>query len=277
VRLTPCYDGPPVLVVDGPVDDPSVPLLRQRQRLSELLAGLDGAQWATESRCAGWSVQDVIAHLVGTNQFWAASMAAGLAGAPTRFLGSFDPVATPAEMVDGMRALTPEEVLARFVESNAALAAVVGDLDAAAWAVLAEAPPGHVPLHAVTLHALWDAWIHERDIALPLGLHAAEEPDEVAACLMYVAGVGPAFSVSSDRERRGLLAVEATDPDLRLLVEAGPTVHVRTTAAPARTPTLAGRAVELVEALSFRAPLQHDLPDDARWMVTGLGTVFDVA
>ncbi|MGH9086133.1 MAG: maleylpyruvate isomerase N-terminal domain-containing protein [Acidimicrobiales bacterium] len=277
MRLTPCYDGPPVLVVDGPVDDPSVPLLRQRQRLRDVLAGLDQAQWATESRCAGWSVQDVIAHLVGTNQFWAASMAAGLAGVPTRFLGSFDPVATPAEMVGGMRSLTPADVLARFVESNAALAALVGDLDPDAWTVLAEAPPGHVPLHAVALHALWDAWIHERDVVLPLGLPAAEEPDEVAACLMYVAGVGPAFSVSSHPGRRGLLAVEATDPDLQLLVEAGPTVHVRSCAAAAGTPTLAGTAVDLVEALSFRAPLQHDLLDDARWMITGLGTVFDVA
>ncbi len=277
MRLTPCYDGPPVLVVDGPVDDPSVPLLRQRQRLGEVLAGLDEGQWATESRCADWSVQDVIAHLVGTNQFWAASMAAGLAGEPTRFLGSFDPVATPAAMVGGMRALTPGEVLARFLESNAALAAVVDDLDAGAWAALAEAPPGHVALHAVALHALWDAWIHERDVVLPLGLQAVEEPDEVAACLMYVAGVGPAFSVSRDRGRHGVLAVEATDPDLRLLVEAGSTVHVRTGSASPGTPTLAGRAVDLVEALSFRAPLHHDLLEDARWMVTGLGTVFDVA
>ena len=32
-------------------------------------------------------------------------------------------------------------------------------------------------------HALWDAWIHERDVLLPLGVSPTEEPDEVAALL----------------------------------------------------------------------------------------------
>jgi uncharacterized protein (TIGR03083 family) len=50
-----------------------VPLLRQRRRLAALLGSLDDQQWATTSRCEQWSVQDVVAHLVSTNQFWAFS------------------------------------------------------------------------------------------------------------------------------------------------------------------------------------------------------------
>ena len=77
MRLKPRYDTPGFLRFEGPLDDPSVPLLRQRRRLASIVAELDDAQWATPSRCEGWSVQDVIAHLVDTDRFWAISIAAG--------------------------------------------------------------------------------------------------------------------------------------------------------------------------------------------------------
>ena len=97
--------------------DPSVPVLRQRRRLAATVESLGAEQWATASRCAGWSVQDVIAHLIGTNRFWALSIRSGLVGTPTRYLSSFDPVATPQLMVEGMRTLSHAEVLKEFVES----------------------------------------------------------------------------------------------------------------------------------------------------------------
>ena len=51
----------------------------------------------------------------------------------------------------------------------------------------------------VAHHALWDCWVHERDIVLPLGLPTAIEPDEVRACLRYAAALSPAFAISSGR------------------------------------------------------------------------------
>ena len=64
MRLTPRYDDPTFLQLDLPMGDPAVPMLRQRRRLASLLGGLDDEQWAAASRCEGWSVQDVVAHLV---------------------------------------------------------------------------------------------------------------------------------------------------------------------------------------------------------------------
>ena len=128
-------------------------------------------------------MQDVISHLVSTNHFWAVSIGAGRGGEPTRYLATFDPVASPAAMVDGVRSLPWATVLEQFVESNEALAESVAGLDADGWETLAEAPPGHVPMRAVALHALWDAWIHERDITLPLGLAPSRRPTRSpAAC-----------------------------------------------------------------------------------------------
>lgn len=260
-----------------PAGDPSVPILRQRRRLAAILAGLGDAEWSTPSRCEQWSVQDVVAHLTGTNQFWTASIAAGLAGTPTRYLAAFDPVTTPAQLVDGLRAIPPSEVAARYLESVDALARLLEGLDEAGWSTIAEAPPGHIAVYAVALHALWDAWIHERDILLPLGLTPPVEDDEIAGCLRYVAALGPAFLASTGSTRRGRLTVAATHPDVWFAVDVGPTVVVSEASGPISGPCLAGDAVALVEGLSFRRPLDHRLAESDQWLLGGLGQVFDVA
>jgi uncharacterized protein (TIGR03083 family) len=263
-----------VLVMDVDVDDPSVPLLRQRRRLGAVLSTLTDEQWQTESRCDGWTVADVVAHLVSTNQFWAVSIGAGLRGEPTRFLATFDPVASPPQMVEAFRAQTTAEILEQYTASVDDLAAVVDGMDAAAWATLAEAPPGHIAAHAVALHALWDAWIHERDIVIPLALDHALEDDEVLGCLHYVAAVGASFLACSGSDRTGSLTIAATAPDVVFTVEAGSTVVVR--AGDSDGARLTGDAVALIEGLSYRVPFEPDLAPDDAWLLGGLGDVFDV-
>ena len=274
--LTPRYDGPAVLRFTTPVGDPSVPLLRQRRRLGEVLGRLDGSQWASASRCERWSVRDVVAHLVGTDQFWVISATAAVAEAPTHHLRGFDPATTPPLLVDGMGDLAPAEVLAAYLEGVEALAAVLSCLDEQQWSMPAEAPPGHVPLHAVARHALWDAWIHERDIVLPLGLDPVEEADEVSACLHYAASLGPALLATNGSQRSGMLVVEGTDPAVHVVVEAGETVVVSDDETPANAVFLHGRSVDLLEALSLRAPFPHDIAEEDRWLLGGLATAFDL-
>jgi uncharacterized protein (TIGR03083 family) len=280
MELTPRYGGEPVIRIDSLAEDPSVPLLRQRRRLADRLAGLDDEQWSAPSRCQDWSVQDVVTHLTTTNQFWALSISAGLDGTPTRYLAAFDPAATPAQLVQATPAATPAETLDQFVRSNRDLAASIAGLDDEGWSMPAEAPPGHLAVRLLALHALWDAWIHERDIALPLGLEPAEEGDEIAGALAYVAALGPALLVLSGSDRTGTLRLEVSDPDLRIAVEIGPTVVVHAGSADPADPagrataTLAGDAVDLLEALSLRAPLTAAMADDDRWMLGCLAEVF---
>jgi uncharacterized protein (TIGR03083 family) len=278
VQLNPRYGRPPALVIDTSLTDVAAPLTRQRRRLAELLSDLTDDQWAAPSRCEGWSTQDVVAHLVVTNQFWDFSMKAGLAGEPTRVLATFDPVASPAQMVEQVRSRTPAETLAQFVESNDAFLGTVATIADDQWATVAEAPPGHVALRAVALHALWDAWVHERDVALPLGIEAAEEPDEVAGSLQYAAALSPTFLATNGSVRTGHLSVRATDPDVSFVVAAGPTVTVSDGTLPSDGAlVLAGPAVALTEALSLRRPLEQPVATSDRWLLEGLAEVFDVA
>lgn len=274
VRLTPRYDGPPVLRIDVAMSDPSVPLLRQRRRLGQMLGNLDDDQWGATTRCEGWTVRDVVAHLVTTNRFWAASVTAGLAGEPSRFLVTFDPVASPAALVDAGRGTRWPEVFDAYCGSVEALATVVERVAGDAWDRLAEAPPGHVTLRAVALHALWDAWIHERDITIPLGLPVRLEKDEVLGCLFYSAALGPSLSASRGCLREGSLTITATEPEAVFTVECGPIIVVRD-GMPAKGPNIAGDAVALIEGLSFRAPLEHGLATEDMWLLGDLGKVFD--
>jgi uncharacterized protein (TIGR03083 family) len=277
VQLNPRYEEPPVLRFDLSIADPSAPLERQRRRLTELLATLDHDQWSTPSRCDGWSVKDVVAHLIGTNQFWNLSIAAGLAGEPTRLLTSFDPVSTPAAMVEALGSVEPTTLLEQLTNSNDALAETIAGLDAEAWSMPAEAPPGHLAVRAVVLHALWDAWIHERDIMLPLGLEQAWEEDEVTGCILYVSALGPMFLATAGSNRIGTLGVTATDLGLSFLVEVGETVVIHDGSAAEGDASLVGLGVQLVESLSCRASSPATLIAADQWMLEGLPMMFEVA
>jgi uncharacterized protein (TIGR03083 family) len=244
--------------------------------MATMLAGLSDPEWATQSRCAEWTVQGVVAHLVGTNAFWQASVLAGLAGNPTRILGAFDPATTPPMMVSAMSGLAPHEVLEQFISSNESLLDVLFALSDDEWMKPAETPAGHVPIRLLAFHALWDIWIHERDVALPLGLPCVLEDDELASCLRYAAAISPVLAIGFGQEPKGAFAVVATDPDIRFVLEVGSEVQlIDDFEDDDKTPCLHGTAVELVEALSIRTALPATAPAEWRQLLTGLAKAFD--
>ena len=172
MQLSPRYGVDPLIELDFPPEEILEPLVRQRSRLATRLSEFTDEQWAAPSRCEAWSNRDVIVHLESTNAFWSHSIEQGIRGAPTRLLATFDPVATPAEMVAASGELGTSELLDRFSRSNQRLADLVMSLDDSGWAATAEAPPGHVSVSSVAHHALWDSWVHERDVLVPIGVDA---------------------------------------------------------------------------------------------------------
>jgi uncharacterized protein (TIGR03083 family) len=274
--LTPRYEGPTILSVDGQPHDQFAPLARQRRRMQTMLAALTDDEWASASRCAEWTVRDVIAHLVGVNSFWHGSIVAGLAGAPTRILGGgFDPATTPPLLVNQMSSLTLGEMLQQFVSTNEAVIGALEGLSDDGWSTMAESPAGHVPIRLLAQHALWDCWVHERDIAIPLGVPTTDEPDELRSCLQYAAAVSPALGLGLGRACAGTFGVAATDPDVRFVVDVGESVAVRDEAPGDGVPCLRGRAVALIEALSLRAPMPASTPIEWTELLDGLATAFD--
>jgi uncharacterized protein (TIGR03083 family) len=277
MQLTPRYGSPPVLSLDGSAGAIAVPAIRQQRRLVDTLAGLTAEQWDHPSRCDGWSARDVAVHLHSVHGFWAFSAAQGLTGEPTRFLATFDPVVSPAQMVVATPTVSPTDLVEQMRVSTAALEAQWSSFADAEWNALAEAPPGHISISALVHHALWDSWIHERDILLPLGITPTIEDDEVAASLRYVAALGPALGLCRGSTQRGSFGIDAGG--VQAVVDIGDAVEVRTGAAAADNDTafvLDGDPVGLLEVLSFRAPWNLEPPADSAWMLTGLGHTFDL-
>lgn len=272
--LAPRYEGPTILSIDGPPGELLQPFTRQRQRMLAMLEAMSDEQWAVESRCAGWTAREVAAHLVTVNTFWHASIVAGLAGTPSRMLAGFDPAASPPVMVDWMSALSHRDVLDQFTSTTNTLLNVVGELTEQGWTTTAEAPAGVIAIRALVQHALWDSWIHERDIAIPLGMETAAEPDEVRACLQFAAAISPALGLGLGLQPSCTLSVEAVDPDIQFVLQVDESVRVLDRADP-RLPCLRGNAVELVEALSLRAPMPSTTPVEWSQLLAGLATAFD--
>ena len=97
-----------------------------------------------------------------------------------------------------MRAMTSAEVLAQFEEAVDGLAKVLDGVDGDTWSTVAEAPPGHVRAAVGrAARVVGPRGSTEHDIVLPLGLDPVVEDDEVAACLLYAAALGPAFLAST--------------------------------------------------------------------------------
>lgn len=278
MQLTPWYGTDPIISVDGRPEAIAEPLIRQRARLADLLEAFADEQWDHPSRCEGWSNRDVITHLQSTNAFWGFSIAMGLKGEPTQFLATFDPVASPAQLVADAPALSTGELLGQFRASNQAFADQLSGLDEGGWQTTAEAPCGHVSITTLAHHALWDSLIHERDILLPLDAAPVEEADETLASLRYVAALSPAFAVSRGTSPGGMLAVEPTDGPDPFTVTVTDRVRV-TDGRPATEADLVliGSAVDLLESLSLRTPLDQPVPEDAAWFVDGLKVTFDQA
>lgn len=275
MQLAPLYLDRPLIVLDG---DPSAiagPTITQRQRLVDTVAGLSDDQLRRPSRCDEWSGVDVIAHLDGTNRFWSMSIASATAGAPSRVLDGFDPVATPAAMVEAGRGRSPSEVVDAFARSTAGLIDDLASVRDDAWEMLGEAPPGHVTLSAVVHHALWDSWIHERDILLPLGIEPVVAPDEVAAGLRYAAALGPAVGLITGEQRSGRMVVAGDDPDVAFAVGIADQITVTALAEPVDAADITGSSVALLEAFSARGPFPRELDDERSWMTRGLAKAFD--
>jgi uncharacterized protein (TIGR03083 family) len=273
MQLTPRYGAAPVLALDGDLAAVAEPLIRQRRRCIEVIQALTDDQWSSPSRCEGWSARDVVVHLGSTNAYWEFSIRSGLAGAPSEVMARFDPVASPAQLVSDSR-LTRDEIISSFSSSSDSLATLVEQLATDDWNALAEAPPGHVTVGAVAHHALWDSWIHERDILVPLGLTSEVHADEVAASLRYVAGLTPALALNGGATGSAGFDVDGTDPDIGFHVEIGADVRVGAGTTGSDF-VLRGPSVDLLEALSLRRPLEQAIPDALGWAFAGLATVFD--
>ncbi len=252
------YDGVTV-VVD---DDLAVvePWLRHRRRLVESLAALPEDQWKATTRCTSWDARGVVSHLVTVDTFWVTSLRAARArGTPTVFIRGFDPATGTDVFVEPMLELPTEAILEQLVTGTDTFVETVLSLDRDDWDALGEAPFGHLPARLLLAHALWDSWLHERDIFVPLGNPPAIERDELLAATWYTLAFGALQGgLLDDAEPVGPGPDAAIDVALGFEDLPGEVLRVRIddavriTRADAGTAIPAGPALGLVESIAGR-------------------------
>ena len=184
----------------------------ERMHLLSVLEGLDEVQWGTPSLCAGWSVRDLVVHLLMPYEV-----------TPPRFLllmlrarFDFDRAADRWATTDPR---SPAEVVAGLRNTEHRRFSVPG--------APAEAPLSHLVIHA-------------QDVYRPLGVPSPTDPDNARIALEQL---------TSPRARRSLpsgildgFTLSATDTEWRF--GDGPEVRGPATAL---LTTLSGRTAALAE------------------------------
>jgi uncharacterized protein (TIGR03083 family) len=153
---------------------------QHRRRFAAEVASLDEPALAAPSRCALWSVADVLRHCRDVDG-WMQALWSG--GRPP--FSSFDPIMTPHEFVVAGRSVPDVEARDRYVSSSEVMAADVGSSGPERWGLKSVSPVGFVPWWLSALHVFFDSWIHERDVLIPLGVRAPVEASEALPVLTY--------------------------------------------------------------------------------------------
>jgi uncharacterized protein (TIGR03083 family) len=119
---------------------------------AELMAGLTAADWDAPTRCAGWQVRDVAAHVTAN----AVDSVDGTIG--TR---------SPDEQARALRDGSPRELADTLRTASDRLGTVLAALDDGVWGAVN--PRYHRPV-GNGVHTLWyDAFVHADDIRAALG------------------------------------------------------------------------------------------------------------
>jgi len=165
----------------------------EREALIRDLATLTPAQWATPSLCVGWSVHDVLAHMIDV----ATTTRLGFVRRMIAARGDFD--LDNQTGVDRERAEDPAETLAAFRRVAGRTAT----------------PPAPLATRLV------EEFAHGEDIRRPLGLQRDYPVEHVVTALGYLAKTSQKWGGGKERAQRVRLV--ATDGDT--VIGTGPEVR----------------------------------------------------
>jgi uncharacterized protein (TIGR03083 family) len=164
--------------------------------LGEMLGELSDDQWLLPSPLPGWSVQDNVAHIVGTE-----AMLSGETGPALEIdrdanehvrndIGAFN-----EQWVESLRAVPPHEVLSRFRELTGSRLATLEQMSIDDWNAESFTPAGKDTYGRFMQIRVFDCWLHEQDIRDAVGRPGHENGlavevvlDEMSTALGFVVG-----------------------------------------------------------------------------------------
>ena len=137
--------------------------------ISALCATLDEKQWKTQTLCPGWTVQDNVSHMIGTERFLH-GLPASTVKAPQREYVKNPIGAANENEVEERRGKLGVEVLAEWNELVVTRLSALKSGDDAYFAREMMTPTGPGTLADFLHIRVMDCWVHEQDIRTALGL-----------------------------------------------------------------------------------------------------------
>jgi uncharacterized protein (TIGR03083 family) len=176
--------------------------------LGELLQALDEEEWSRPSPLPGWTVQDNVAHIVGTELMLAGEQLPSTGIDRTTHPHVRNQIGELNEAwVESFRGRPPADVLADFEAITAARLESLREMSDEEWAAEAVTPAGPSTYGRFMQIRVFDCWLHEQDIrdatgrpGDELGLAVEVTLDEMVTAMGFVvgkrAGVEPGRSVT---------------------------------------------------------------------------------
>ena len=213
------------------------------QAINECCASLTAQEWKLPTDCPGWSVQDQLSHLTGSE---------------SRILGRPAPDHTAQDLshvknesgernevvVDWRRDRSGTEVLEEFREVTAERLKLLRSMSEDDFAAKTQTPIGPGTVHLLVEIRIFDAWIHLQDMrrALrrpgdmegPVAEHAvgrcamampfvvgrkAQAPDGATVVFEITGGAGRVLAIGVNEKRANVLNVAPSYPTVRLTMD----------------------------------------------------------
>lgn len=232
--------------------------LGQRRRLLHAAISLTGDEWSRASRCAAWNARELVVHVLGATQ----ATRTTLTGERAVFAGGFDPNSGPNAFVEARAGDPTTATLDELEAEIAQTAAAIEEVSSASPSLRVTAVWGEeVDWRLFVTHMFWDAWMHERDLLLPLGRPVDSRGPEARLAVAYglhsagimIGMLGGTYdeTLALDGSARASYRVRAAGgTDVR--------ISVRELAAGAAT---AGDAELVGDAIAGRGPVLTDVLD----------------
>lgn len=170
-------------------------LAAQWKSIDDLVSGLSDDQWAGESGLPGWSVGDVVAHIVGTE-----NMLDGREPDAGRDVAGLDHVKNSIgelneHWLDHYRSRSRADVMSDYRSMTAKRVADMAAMSDDEWNADAVTPVGPETYGRFMRVRVYDSWVHELDLRDALDLDEPNDPitaglalDEMAAVMPFIVG-----------------------------------------------------------------------------------------
>jgi uncharacterized protein (TIGR03083 family) len=163
--------------------------------IDKLVADMPAAQWSTPTSLPGWSVQDIVAHMVGTELALTGERPPDDPSVHELPHVHNDIGAMNERWIRHLRTDSPADVLRRFREITATRAEALASMSEEDFFAPSWTPAGHDTYARFMRIRVFDCWMHEQDIRDAIhrpgnetGPGAELSLDEITMAMGYVVG-----------------------------------------------------------------------------------------